>query len=192
MAEVFPDSPAPIFPVVIQPEWKTLIAGEDSGKEQRRQKWLYAKYNAKLLFSPLSKTEFQTLWDFYQARKGAAEAFYFYNIDTINLDGLYVGTGDDSTEVFDIPGKSTSSQSIYIDGVLQTLTTDYVILTGGGDGNSDRVDFVSAPASGEVITCDFTGYLRLRCRFADDTMDREWFAAAVYKTGLDLKGLAPA
>ena len=79
---------------------------------------------------------------------------------------------------------------IYVDGVQQTLTTDYVILTGGGDGSADRVDFVTAPSLGESISCDFTGKLRVNCRFAHDTMPKEIFQAMLVKYGLDLKGLA--
>lgn len=192
MSEAFPTSPAPMFPVIIEPVWNTIITSFDGANEQRRQKWAFAKYNVTLKFDPLTASEFQTLWAFYMARKGSFEPFYYYPIDTQTLTGLYVGTGDNATEVFDLPGKTTSAQTIYVDGVLQILTTDYVILTGGGDGSADRVDFVSPPAEGEVITCGFTGYLRIRCRFSEDRMTREWFTAALYRTGLELKGLAAA
>jgi len=197
MASTFPASPVPKEPVLITPRFKTLISDFESGGEQRRQKWLYAKYDVQIAFPLLEMSDIQTLWDFYMARKGAYEAFWFFDPRpglgmTVAHDGLYVGTGDGATEVFDLPGKSTSSQTIYVDGVEQTVTTDYVILTGGGDGSADRVDFVGIPNAGEIITCDFTGELRMRVRFAADGLNLELFTLMLQTVGIQLIGLAAA
>jgi uncharacterized protein (TIGR02217 family) len=193
MAQVFPESPAPNFGYTLTPRWDTMIKRVRSGAEQRRGKLTYAQYDAELLYDVLTQSEMvDEFYEFYMAHKGALTAFWFYDIISHAHKGLYVGTGDGSTEVFDLPGKSTSSQTIYVDGVEQTVTTDYVILTGGGDGNADRVDFVTPPSEGQVVTCDFTGYLRCRMRFEEDEMDRTLFSVALFKTGLKLKGLAPA
>jgi hypothetical protein len=108
---------------------------------------------------------------------------------------LYGGTGPNgklyniATTIFDLPGKSTSSHKIYYNGILQTLTTDYVILTGGGDGDADRVEFTNPPAAGAVITAEFAGYLRIRARFDEDKLNRQMFYALLYTTGISLKGL---
>jgi len=188
----FPTDPAPIYPLVIEPEWKTLISNLDGGGEDRRQKWLYPKYNVRLKYSPLTKAEMQTLWNFYLARRGAYEAFYIYDLVSMDHDGQYCATADGSTDIFDLPGKATSSQTIYLDGIEQTVTTDYSILTGGGESDSDRVDFVSAPAAGAIVTADFTGFLRMRVRFAQDKLSREMFSYLLFNHGLELKGLSAA
>ena len=65
-----------------------------------------------------------------------------------------------------------------------------MILTGGGDGSADRVDFVTAPATGESISCDFTGKLRINCRFAQDRLSRELFINILFAYGIELRGLA--
>lgn len=187
MAE-FPTTPRPFYPVIIEPEWKTNISTFDSGKEQRRQKWDFPKYNVELRYDVLSSADIQSLWDFYMARKGAYEAFYFYDLESVAHNAQYVGIGDGATATFDIPGKSTSSQTIYIDGV--PLGSGYTILSGGGSENSDRVQFTAAPAIGEMITCDFTGFLRIRCRFKEDKMSKSAFTASLRQTGLKLKGLS--
>jgi uncharacterized protein (TIGR02217 family) len=192
---VFPEGVALAWPIVIEPTWDTLIHTTDSGAEQRRQKSLYPRFNVKFQLRGKSATDAQTIWDFFMARKGAFESFYFFdpapNMSILtSYDDLFIGTGDGDTEVFDIPGKSTSSQVIYIDGTTQTLTTDYVILTGGGDGNADRVDFVTAPALGTAISCDFSGRLRINCRFAYDSLPKELFATILFNFGIELKGLA--
>ena len=193
----FPESPVPIYPLTISQRWKTIVTGMDSGYEERTAKWLFSKYDVNVKYNALSATDAQTLWNFYLAQKGSYDAFYIYDlslkalITKAHVD-QYIGTGDGSTEVFDIPGRSTSSQTIYIDSVAQTVTTNYVILTGGGTSSSDRVDFVTPPDLGAIITADFSGYLRMRVRFADDNMSQDLFFASLYTCGLSLKGLAAA
>lgn len=193
----YPETPAPAYPLIVTPTWKTLISQVGTGKEQRRQKSLFPMYDVTVRYNVITAANAKTLWEFYQARKGAYEAFYIYDLALLasvsfNHDDEYVGTGDGSTEVFDIPGRSTSSQTIYMDGITQTLTTDYVILTGGGESNSDRVDFVTAPSTGAIITCDFTGFLRMRVRFKHDQLSRELFTTNLFRYGVELKGLKPA
>ena len=191
----FPEDVSLAYPIIIEPVWDTLIHMTDSGAEQRRQKSLYPRFDVKLRLSGVDTSDAQTIWDFYMARKGAFESFYFFDPTpdmgvATEYDDLYIGAGDGSTEIFDIPGKSTSSQVIYVDGVTQTLTTDYVILTGGGSGSADRVDFVTAPSLAQSISCDFTGKLRIKCRFAEDRLSKELFVRLLYNFGIELKGLS--
>jgi len=184
---LFPNTPAPSWSVVTVQRWRTIVTPFDGANERRMQKDAYPKFDMVLAYKLLSKSEIQTFWNFYNARRGAYEAFYVYALDTADYKGLFVATADGSTTTFDIPGKSTSEQSIYLNGILQS--SGYSILTGGGTENSDRVEFSSAPPEGTVISCDFTGYLRNRCRFEEDSMSWEWFSVACHTTGLQLKGL---
>lgn len=192
---VFPEDILPIYPVEIEPVWDTLVTPFDSGAEQRRQKSLYPRFNVRFQLQSLQAADAQTIWDFFMARKGRFESFYFFDrmpdigVST-SYEGLYIGTGDGSTDIFDLPGKSTSSQVIYVDGVTQTVTTDYTILTGGGDGSADRVDFVTAPTLGQSISCDFTGKLRVNCRFAADKLSKKLFMTVLFEYGIELIGLA--
>jgi hypothetical protein len=187
MAE-FPSSTViPSYPYELLPVWKTIVSAFDSGKEQRRQKQTYAKYDVKLKFENLTNSQMQTLWNFYIARRGSYEAFHFYTPDTADWDGLYIGVGDATKVIFDIPGKNTSTLSVYIDGAA---TSAYTALIGGGESNSDRIEFNSAPTAGQIITCDFSGYLRIRCRFKEDSMSRELFEYTLHKTSLELKGVS--
>lgn len=122
------------------------------------------------------------------ARKGRAEAFHFYFRRSGSHKAQYVAYGDGVLTTFDLPGKSTSSQTIYLDGAAQG--SGYTILTGGGSSSSDRVQFDAAIPLGQLITCDFTGFLRNRCRFEEDRMTEERFYTTCYRTGLRLKGLS--
>lgn len=190
----WPESnPTPRYPLQTEMEYETLISNFDGGTEQRRQKLLYPRYNTTIKYPAISKTEAQTLWNFYVARKGSYESFYIFDLALLCQHSFahtdqYCGTGDSSTTIFDIPGRSTSSRTTYLDNIEQTSGITY--LTGGGASAADRIQFSTAPTSGEIITVDFTGYLRMKVRFAEDKLTRENFVYKLYSFGIKLKGLS--
>ena len=71
---------------------------------------------------------------------------------------------------------------------IQSLQPRHDRLDGGAEG-ADRVQFTSPPSSGAIVSCDFTGLMRIRCRFREDAMTKEYMANGLYRTGLELKGL---
>ncbi len=187
---LYPIPPAPNeedFEMV--PRWLTVISKFDATTEQRKQKALFAVYDVSFSYDLVSITDEQTLWAFYMARKGSAEAFYIYDIYSWPHKALFVGWGDAATLTFDLPGKTTSAQAIYFDGVLQG--SGYTIVSGGGAEGSDRVTFDTAPAAGILITCDLTGYLRARVRYKEDKLSRRSFRNMIFKGSVDLVGLPP-
>lgn len=183
----FPTSPVPQYPLQIISNWKTIVSQFDGGQEQRRRKQDFPTYDVNLVFNALTQSELETLWKFYNARGGAYEAFYFFIPYEESHTNLFVGVGDGTKKIFDIPGIITGATKIYFNGILQEA--GYEILTGGGVEGADRVSFTNAPTAGIVISCDFLGEQRIKCRFADDKMTKEYFEIAVFKTGLNLKGL---
>ena len=192
----FPESPKPKYPLIVTPTWKTLISIVGTGNEQRKQKALFPKYNVTVRYDVLSSTNAKILYAFYMARKGAFEAFHIYDLALLaniafNHTDEYCGTGDAAQDIFDIPGRSTSSHTVYADGIEQGDPAEYSVLTGGGAGSSDRVDFVTAPGEGAIITASFTGFLRMRVRFMYDELDRETFTTNLFRYGIELKGLGP-
>lgn len=182
--EVYPTTPIPIYPLTITPTWNTAISKNGT---QRRGRWMYAKYDVTVKYTALDSTGSKILWAFYMARKGALEAFYIIDYDVYDHVGLYLGTGDASTTIFDIPGQSTSSRTLYVNGA--ETATGFAYLSGGGDGSSDRVEFSTAPALGAILTIDFTGYLRIKCRFANDNLDRVNFMTTLMEYGMEMTGL---
>ena len=182
----YPTSPAPSYPYSLDIVHKTIVSAFDSGKEQRRQKQLFPKYDVNLIYDAITISEIDDLWSFYTARKGSFEAFYFYTLEKATWTNLFMGTGDGMTLNFDIPGKETESRVIYLDGVEEI---NRIFLVGGGNEDSDRVSFSMSPSLNQVITCDFYGYMRIRCRFTDDKMTKSMFTTRLCSTGLKLKGL---
>ena len=191
----FPDisSVPAINPLATGIQYKTLISRfDDLGTEQRKQKWLYPRRVVTLKYKALSKSEARTLWQFYLERKGSYEAFNWFHPFSDTYEGEYVGTGDGSTTVFNLPSKQASSYTLYVDGVAQTEDTNYTFTSQGGADGADKIEFTAAPSSGQRITWDFTGYLKVRCRFAEDFFSFETFYDTLVNTGVKLQGLLNA
>jgi hypothetical protein len=214
MSYQYPTSPVPSWPYDIKAVWNTTVSAFDSGKEQRRQKNLYPKYDVSLTYPVLTEASMQIIWNFYMARKGTFEPFYFYSLEIADWQGVFIGIGDGTTVTFDLPGKSTTQVTLYKnavalpsygdailteddggliteggDRIVTEGAVDYTLHVGGGDVSADRVTFNTAPAVNDLITCDFIGYLRIRCRFQEE-LSRSAFTAALYQTGIKLRGLA--
>ena len=157
-------------PVAEEIQFRTLMTEfADLGKEQRKQKWLYPKRLITLRYPWLSLAEVQTLFQFYITMAGAYGLFKFFHPSTFTYVHEYVGTGDDSTTIFNLPAKYSANYTLYIDGVGQQAGgVDYTFAAGGGPDGEDKATFVSAPDSGERITFSFTGNLKIVGRFQDD------------------------
>jgi len=188
--QVYPSTPNPQYPFEIISEYKTLISTFESGQELAHQQWRFPKRSVNLKYDVLTASEIQTLWNFYVARRGALVPFWFFDEYSKDASGNpmahtdeFVGRGDGATTVFDLPGKTTSARTMYLDGTSEAGVT---YQSGTGDGGADQVTFNSAPADGKLITVDFTGYLRLKMRFAEDKLSKENFSVRLYKTGVSL------
>ena len=194
MAYVWPESaPSPHYPLIVTPRWQTNVVNLGDATEQRRTHWLFPVFDVTVNYVHLTAAHAQTLWQFFMARRGAYEAFYIFDlallasVSVTQTTALYIGTGDGSTTIFDIPGRSTSSQTIYVDGVADGSAS---VLVGGGDGSSDRASWATAPAAGAVLSAIFTGYARFKVRFEFDYFSRELFTTNLFRTGsIQLKGV---
>jgi hypothetical protein len=195
---VYPESsPDPTYPLIVTPRWSTLVNKYDSGVEQRRQKSLYPVFDCEVNYPPMPRADANTIVQFFNARKGMAESFYIFDLallesDAFSHEGLFVDTGDGSTVTFDIPGRSTSSLVLYQNGSARTLTTHYTISVGTGEGNADQVTMVTAPAVGDMLSCDFEGYARYKVRFAEDKLPRGLVAIDRYGLVIKLQGVGGA
>ena len=176
---------------------QTLISKfENHGTETRKQKQIFATRNLILKYKDILKADIRLLWQFYQARGGSFEAFNIF-IDTnlgpwIATDsyvGEYVGIGDDSTVTFNLPGKSCSGYTVYLDGVTQEDTVAYNLYAGTGTDGADKITFAVAPEASQKITIDFTGTFKIHGRFEEDRMSYSNMYDCLMATGLKIIGL---
>ena len=78
------------------------------------------------------------------------------------------------------------NNTVYYDDV-QVEKSLYTV--NGGEDGADLISFATAPDDGARITMDFTGYLKVRCRFAEDMLDFQTFYARLVSAGIKLQGL---
>jgi len=169
---------------------KTLISRfDDNGREKRKRKWVYPKRDVTVKYEARSKANIATLYAFYMARSGSYEAFSFFLGLSQSYTGEYVGTGDGSTTVFNLPSRNATDYKLYADGTEQEEDVAYTFSEATGSDGEDKVTFAVAPDDGTRITFDFTGYLKIRARFAEDNMSYETFYNRLTYTGLTIRGL---
>lgn len=167
---VFPENISPSIPVVIKQDLRVIYTETDTGIEYRRRKWRFPKREVSLTFNNLKEADAETIKNFLRARYLSYESFYWFDYVARNWIDEFVGRGDGTVIRFTLPGKEidSTSLSVYIDGVLDT---NYTFIVGSGVNGEDQIEFTTAPANGALITADFTGKLRLKCRLATSSFD---------------------
>lgn len=174
----------------IEPDWSTQIVSARAGTEQRRQLWTLPRHRISGLSwsrQENSSTKLDALYAFYMARKGALEPFVYFDFDQYRTwTKAYVGTGTGALSTYDLPAKSGTSYSIYVNGVLQTVTTHYAITAGAGSNGRDRIVFTFNPTLGHIIEATFTGQRAFVVRFAEDKLSYRAFSVRLYEIGISL------
>lgn len=189
---------APFISIKGSMDQKVLFTNFDGlGKEQRKRKWLYPKRSFELSYSVITDVELLTLTQFYNDRDGSYNSFTFIFPSTYSetYTNEYVGSGDGSTTIYNMPCVS-ESRTVYVDGNEQTEAADatssgnYYILEAQGQDGVDSLHLNFTPTSSQRITCDFTGRLAARCRF-DGTIDfnRQKYSFGFNSANTKLKGL---
>lgn len=146
--------------------WQTTIVQLGNGGEQRNQDWEENRHSFDVGYGISSLADLRAVRDFHKGRRGRARAFRFKDWMDFELDAELIALGDTTETDFQIiktysPNSNpyvrritrpiTSTVEVYLDGVLQTIATNYTLLAGG------IVHFLVAPGLGvEIrITCEF-------------------------------------
>lgn len=177
---VFPVLPGLGWNIGKAPNWATRIQKAVSGKELRAALMSYPVYKISLTYEVLraetAYAELQSLIGFFNNRQGAFDSFLYNDTSDNAVTAQNFGTGNGSATAFQLirtlggnvePVMNLNGNpSIYVAGVLKTLTTDYSLSNG-------MVTFVAAPANGAALT--WSGSYYYRCRFLQDAADFENF-----------------
>jgi hypothetical protein len=143
-------------------------------------------------YKSITPAEIETIYQFYIDMQGGYDDFTFFfptSWDVRSYENEYVGIGDGSTLVFNMPCKSATTYKIYIDET-ESGAGEYTYDLLGGTVGEDQIEFATAPADGEVITADFTAHLKVRCYFAEDELNYDVFSDFIINsTGIKLQGL---
>jgi len=171
MAETYTTSVIPSNKTYsIESSYRTAINNMDSGAEVRRRLLRFGKRTFTLGYNKKSKANRDTIHDFFVARFGSYEAFWFLDFDSASWYDEYIGRGTGAALTIDLHTKTTTAYAIYVDGVLKTGGgTDYTFVSGGGTAGVDRIAWVNVPAAGTLLTGNLTGFLRIKGRFLNDS-----------------------
>jgi len=182
---IFPDLDIS-YQYSITPQFKTIkLAQNDLNFQQRRRKTLTPIHKFTLKLNNINAAAVQTLYDFFVARSGSYEPFVYFCQDPQRIYSPTIGTGNDSTTVFDLGAKSTAGLVIKVNGVTKTLTTDYTVSADTGTNGQDKITFGVAPTAGQAITASYTGRKYYpACIFESDSLDINNFDYKMYSTGL--------
>lgn len=183
---VFPTFPGLTWDATRTPVWSTTHKPSVSQRDFRSANASYPLYKYKLSYEVLRQTtgfaEFTALVGFFNARRGSFDSFLFTDPDDCTVTAQSLGPGDGSNRLFQLVRTFggfvepvfdvNSAPLVYLDGVLQTLATNYTV---SGTG---LVTFVVAPGAGAAATWTGTYYRRI-C-FAQDTAEFNKFMSNLW------------
>jgi len=168
------------------PEFSTVIQESVSGQEQRVRVWAHCRARYDIGYSVLHSDDpvgsYRAVVALFYGHAGRLRPFRFKDWGDFQAEDTNFGTGDGSDTTFQLsktydpslillntPGSFTYTREIYllsttptikVNGVTQTLTTHYTISATG------LVTFVTPPPNGHAIT--FSGEFDIPVRFDVD------------------------
>ncbi len=189
--QVYPADPKPSYSYVLDHQFRTLVSEFESGKENRRSMWRFPKRTFSLIYrvARMTDAERNVLYEFYETRKGSYEAFWFFDFIRRKWIDQYVGYGNGSAAVFDLPSMTTTQfPRVFVAGVERTRVSHWNFLAGGGQGGADRIQFTAGniPGAGQLITTNLEGFLRIKGRFKDDKMTEELFTVDLTNISINI------
>ena len=131
----------------------------------------------------LTNNSLQQLVSLFHQCYGRALPFQYTDTEDMTATAQQFGTGDGAATVFQLTRTLSGfveavfaplpTPQIYVNGVLMTVTTDYVISATG------KVTFTSAPPLGQTVT--WTGTYAWWCHWDTDSLDTSEFFANIHE-----------
>ena len=191
MTNIFPTLPGLNISVKRSVLTSTVVQGSTSGKEQRASFWSSPRIEWDLTFNFLRQTAFslQTTFDeaatlvaFFGGQGGQLTPFWFtdpYNATATTVAcGTGTGAAGQTSQLVDSLGVAVApngAPSLYVNGVLQTVTTNYTVSATG------LVTWVTNPGNGYPIT--WSGAYYYTVRFQQDQLDLKRIVNLAWESG---------
>jgi uncharacterized protein (TIGR02217 family) len=173
---VFPYTVGQTFLQLKTPLWSTDVKTSVSGKERRRALWSYPVWRFSVAYDVLrdgpSNMDLQRLYAFFNAQKGQAGEFLFWDRGDNAVSNALFGLGDGTATTFQV------SRTMAVGGIswtepVQAFNGDPVVTVDGVatdiTASGGTVTFDTAPADGARL--EWSGSFFFKCRFERDDMD---------------------
>lgn len=183
------------FSVTRTPVWDTTVQQAISGKETRIARLTYPRWKWDLTYTVLRSGaafgELQQLAGFFNARQGMYDTFLYQDADDNAVIGQQIATGDGATVNFKmlrtfggfiepmLAPNLSQTVNIYVNSVLQTSGTSVTGWGTSSSGGPGILTFATAPASGAIITADFSYYFPVR--MSEDSVSFDLFLSQMYR-----------
>lgn len=155
----------PSYPLIKIPEFSTNTITYGQKSEQRLSNWLTPRYRFQLNWGTLPTSEKQQILDFFVARKGSFEAFWFANPEEATNDQIW-----------------KPNTSYALDEKVRPITTNnrsYQCTTAGISGGSEPTWPTTAGgtvADGTMVWTENS----YRVRFMQDEVNYAFFLYSLY------------
>lgn len=162
------------------PGFLTTIQPTAGGHEQRNMNWSKARCSYDVAYAVKTQILFEAVLSFFYSMGGRAQAFRFKDWSDYRATGEIIGTGTASpaldtfqliktytfgslSYVRTITKPVEGTLTVYVDGVEQVETTDYIV-----DYDTGIIVFNDPIGAGDVVTADFE--FDVPCRFDTDKL----------------------
>lgn len=190
MGYVYPDSPVPSEGYSSSDEFATVVAGPYmSGRSVVGKGREYPLFRARLAYAKMALADFQPVYTLFSNVRGRFGTFTFFDFTGHDASPvgaawvkLYVGVGNGVTTIFDLPMKTATSRTVYVNSVATAVTFN----SGAGTDGRDSITFAGAPTSGHLIELTATGRRAVTARFAEDTLHVNRYAAGLVDASVEI------
>lgn len=164
-------------------EYNTIIKKSPSDIAKTYETWHYPRWYIELIYEFLEGnaegSDYQKLLNFFTARRGNLEDFWFKDPDDNYVKDELIGNGDGNTKSYQLCRTYCGNKEpifavdknyefeLKINGIKQ-LNNSFTIT------NTGLINFKIVPDNGSVITASF--HFFYRCRFTEDISEFENFA----------------
>lgn len=152
------------FGAVGGPEYKTEILSSISGTEYRNIRWSNSRSKYNVSYGIKTKEQITKILSFFRARRGRAIGFRFKDWCDYQVENELIGTGDNTTKVFQLIKNYKSQEHSYVriinKPIIETVniyinnkifpSEDYKI-----NHNKGIIEFLSPPANGVNVFATF-------------------------------------
>lgn len=182
----YPSGLTILVPAEFTTQTRADITPLELGTVLRRKRWAEPLYRIRFNHD-LEMSDYATLERFFrESTEGQVNAFTFTDPISRSWEDVWVNTGDGSTTVFDLPAKTSTSRTLYVDDVGKSEGSDWTFGSGTGADGRDRATFSVAPSAGERISYDFTGYRAWYTIFANNDLKMKFGKRANVLVTVDL------
>lgn len=199
---VFPFLSGQTFLALKGPKWATTVKQAASGRQVRSSLqsspiWTFKVAYEYIRDRPPAQADIAALWAFYNQRQGQFGSFYYWDPYDNAVTGSQFGTGDGSTQTFQLSRiVSPSTAYAFIDPVYGVSGTPIVTVNGAATtaftlGNFGQITFTAAPAASAVLA--WSGMFMFYCHFTQDNLTPEQMVEGLWslEDGLTFESLIP-